>query len=394
VPSADPANPSGAPAPIGGTALAGRLADEGPAGWQRQSSPVARYAWTAYVGLVLYASLYPWTGWRDLGVPAWAYLRAPWPLYLTQFDLLTNLLLYAPLGMLTPLALYPLLRGWKAWLAAVAAGALLSGCIEAVQTFLPERISSNVDLLANVAGAALGGALGVRCAQGLIDRGWLFEIRMRWFERDASGGIVIVALWGAAQWAPQLLLFGNGDVTAVLSDAYRWLFDVYGFNRIWSWTPGLVGVAEAATSALGVLSVGLLSSVLLRPLSPRLRILLGWLTLTLILKAALQRLVFRDSAASLWLTEAGAAGAAFGLVAHVALLALPRKTRATLALCAVVLSLVVVNFAPESDYIAAKLESLRPHRWQWGNFSGLLDMIALIWPFAAWVYLARLRRRL
>ena len=44
-----------------------------------------------YAALVIYASLYPFTGWRDVGVAPWAYLRAPLPQYWTRFDVGANL---------------------------------------------------------------------------------------------------------------------------------------------------------------------------------------------------------------------------------------------------------------------------------------------------------------
>lgn len=375
-------------------AAGARLTDEGPAAWQHHSSPVARYACLAYAALTLYASLYPWSGWRALGVSAWAYLAAPWPRYVTLFDLATNVLLYLPLGFLLALSFYPRCRGrWAAVLAGLLA-TVFSAAIEAAQTYLPERISSNVDLLTNAVGGWLGAMIGARAAERLIDRGWLYEVRMRWFERDAGAGIVMVGLWGVAQWAPHLFLFGNGDVSWALVDLYRWAFDVEVYSRPWSWTPAIVGAAEVATSALGVVAVGLLASVILRPLAPRLRLLFAWIGLTLAVKALLQRQVFNDPATLLWLTEAGAAGLVLGVALVVPALGLRRRTRATLALWAIVLCLLVVNFAPESDYLAAKLLSLRPHRWQWLNFSGVLDMIAVVWPYAAWVYLARVRKRL
>ena len=42
-------------------------------------SPLARYLLLAYVLLVIYASLYPFSGWRDQGVSAFAYLGGALP---------------------------------------------------------------------------------------------------------------------------------------------------------------------------------------------------------------------------------------------------------------------------------------------------------------------------
>jgi hypothetical protein len=50
--------------------------------------------------LIVYASLYPFTGWRDQGLSPFVFLTAAWPRYWTGFDVSTNFLGYAPLGFL------------------------------------------------------------------------------------------------------------------------------------------------------------------------------------------------------------------------------------------------------------------------------------------------------
>ena len=59
----------------------------------------------AYVALIVYASLYPFEGWRIQGIEPWAFLWSPWPRYWTGFDVLANIAGYAPLGFLMALAL-------------------------------------------------------------------------------------------------------------------------------------------------------------------------------------------------------------------------------------------------------------------------------------------------
>ncbi|MFX7945884.1 hypothetical protein ABTK43_19450, partial [Acinetobacter baumannii] len=85
-----------------------------------------------FVFLVVYASLYPFAGWTDMGVSPFAYLTAPLPRYNTVFDVVTNVWGYMPLGMLTVLALHPRITGWRAVLIALGAGLLLSGAMEAI----------------------------------------------------------------------------------------------------------------------------------------------------------------------------------------------------------------------------------------------------------------------
>jgi VanZ family protein len=63
----------------------------------------------AYVALIVYASLYPFSGWRDQGIAPWAFLWSPLPKYWTGFDVAANVAGYVPLGFL--LALSFLRRG-------------------------------------------------------------------------------------------------------------------------------------------------------------------------------------------------------------------------------------------------------------------------------------------
>src|SRR5690606_39945590 len=49
--------------------------------------PMRTSAWPLallYAGLILYASLYPFTGWRVQGVQAWSWVGAPWPQYRSE----------------------------------------------------------------------------------------------------------------------------------------------------------------------------------------------------------------------------------------------------------------------------------------------------------------------
>ncbi|MFY9317772.1 MAG: teicoplanin resistance protein VanZ, partial [Burkholderiales bacterium] len=79
-----------------------------------RESALARVSLAAYVLLVAYATLYPLAGWRDPGGSAFAFLAAPWPRYVTAFDLAANFLGYVPYGLLCALALVPRLRAGAA----------------------------------------------------------------------------------------------------------------------------------------------------------------------------------------------------------------------------------------------------------------------------------------
>jgi len=70
-------------------------------------------------------------------------------------QMLGNLLLLLPVGLLGPIALPWMDRWWRVLLAAI----LLSLAIEVAQLWIPDRAADVDDLLLNVAGAALGYAI-------------------------------------------------------------------------------------------------------------------------------------------------------------------------------------------------------------------------------------------
>ncbi|PTT20551.1 VanZ family protein, partial [Acidovorax sp. HMWF029] len=112
-----------------------------------------------YTALVVFASLFPFDGWRAQGIDPLVFLlaRLP-PPYWTGFDVVTNAAGYAPLGFLLVLGM--LRSGWRRVLVAVAvatvAGALLSLAMEFLQIYLPRRVPSNLDLLLNIGGTMAG----------------------------------------------------------------------------------------------------------------------------------------------------------------------------------------------------------------------------------------------
>src|SRR5438046_1015435 len=95
-----------------------------------RGSALSRHLAVAYVLLVIYASLHPFSGWHDIGVGMWDYLDAPLPRYITAFDVISNILAYLPLGFLAVLALAPPLRAWIALPLVTAGAGILSALLE------------------------------------------------------------------------------------------------------------------------------------------------------------------------------------------------------------------------------------------------------------------------
>jgi len=353
----------------------------------RRVSPLARLACFAYVVLVIYASFTPWTGWRDVGVGAFAYLTAPWPERVTRFDVIVNVLGYMPVGLLVVLALYPQPRGIAAVLIALAAGTLLSGSVEALQTFLPRRVSSNIDLAANVTGTLAGAILGAWRAQALIDRGRLLELRYAWFARDASIPLILLALWPIAQIPAVSMLFAMGPTDASLLDwaherGLTWL------PARGAWTPAEFIVAEAAVTTAAVLAVGLTAAASMQPRAPRARLVLAMIGVALFGKTLAYGVRFGGEHVFAWMTPGAIGGLVIGVLTAVVASWGPPRAVARLALLATLGLIVAVGLIPENPYFAHWQSQWRTGRL--AHFNALGEWVAFAWPFAAMSWLVTL----
>ncbi len=354
------------------------------AAMEPRPSRFARYSLAVYGFLVVYGSLYPLAGWRDQGLSPFEFLAAPLPRYLTGFDLAANVVAYVPLGALAVIAAAPRIRGAAAVVAAVALAAGLSLALEALQTYLPDRIPSNVDLATNVLGGFLGALAGLAVWRALVARGGAHAVRDRLFRPGAAtdAGLVLVALWLFTQLNPETLAFGNGDLRGFFDTAEAELYAPETFARI-----------EAAVAALNVVAVALLLAVLANAGQPARLLALGVLAAAAIARAGAFAVMFAPGEALAWLTPGAAGGIALGAAAAAILAGLPRHWRIALAGLALMTATALVNLAPENPYLAHSLAA-----WPRGhflNFNGLTRLVSALWPFAAlaWLLAGAVRER-
>ncbi|MEY3474998.1 MAG: hypothetical protein RL087_1456 [Pseudomonadota bacterium] len=342
-----------------------------------------------YAALVVYASLYPFAGWRDQGIAPWAFLASPWPRYWTGFDLTANLLGYMPLGALLALAL---LRSGAGTAAAVASGALaaatLSLALEAVQSYLPSRVASNLDFGLNALGALLG-AFAVAMLQRM---GWLMRwnrLRDLWFEPDARGAMVLLLVWPLALLFPPAVPFGLGHMMERAEAALgNWL----GNTPFLDWIPmrevelqPLWPATEAMCVSLGLLAPLLLVCCAAR--TPLRRAVLALLVAAAgVLASALSAaLTWGPAHAWAWIDPPVTAGALAALAATVLLVWAPRRVCGALLLMVLAAQLVLLNQAPASPYFAQTLQT-----WEQGRFirfHGLAQWLGWLWPPAVIAYL-------
>ena len=357
----------------------------------------------AYSLLVVYASLYPFSGWRDQEIPPWDFLFAAWPRYWTAFDLLANVLGYVPLGFL--LALSFIRRGnvryfashpnLAAVMVAGLAGTALAFCMEAVQNYLPARVASNVDFGLNALGTLLGAIVATALEVGGAVAHWS-RFRERWFIPEARGALVLLALWPFALLFPAAVPLGLGQVLERLEGAIaEWLQE----TPFLEWMPvrevelqPLVPAAELLCVALGAFIPCLLGYTILRSVGRRAAFAVAVIALGTAVTALSAALSWGPTHAWAWLSLPVRVGLLFGLLLALLMLAVPRRGCAAMLLLALVVHLGVLNQAPESAYFADTLQA-----WEQGRFirfHGVAQWLGWLWPYAVLVYvLLRVSRR-
>jgi VanZ family protein len=339
----------------------------------RQGSPLARELCLVYAALIAYATLHPFTGWRDSGLAPWAWVEV-WPKAILPFDLGLNTAAYLPLGALVVWATHPALRIGGAMLLALCAGAALSGILESLQTFLPSRIPSLADFAANTCGVALGGVWGA-LVLAVFGRGLAARAADRWFADtpERARALILAALWLFALLFPQSILFGHGSVLAYVGPVSGYPFTPLEFGRI-----------ESAVTAASLFAGGSLGLCALNPAAPRLLLAAVFVAAACAARALSQAILFAPEHLWAWMTPGAARGLAIGALALALTVALPRAMRLALIAIALTFSTVVVNFAPPNPYYLATVQDLNPGRFL--NFNGLTQLISALWPFLAVLY--------
>lgn len=344
-------------------------------------------AWV-YVTLIVYASLYPFDGWRIQGIAPWAFLWAPFPQYWTIFDVISNVLGYAPLGFFFTLAFRRTRPRLPALTVATLMATALSSVMESLQFFLPLRVPSNVDWLLNVAGAWLGGATAVVLTWAGVLARWS-RFRAKWFIADARGALVLLALWPVGLLFPAPVAFGLGQVYERLEESVAtWLQGTPWLEwlplREVELQPMLQG-SEVLCVLIGLMLPCLLAYSVVRTLQQRWSAMLVFLTLGLFASALSAALTYGPVHAWDWTSSEVRAGVVAALCATSLAAFLSRRTCLVIALVCLVLQLALLNNAATDAYFSLTLQT-----WEQGRFirfHGLIQWIGWLWPYVVLSYL-------
>lgn len=165
-----------------------------------------------YACLVIHLSLFPYSDWRHIGIGPFEFLFGPWiPVYQTVLwgDVFANTVGYIPLGFLMLLGLNRQPSTFDKILVVLLC-TLVSFTLESIQTFLPSRVPSKMDLATNAIGGAIGVMIGM-CVTAHRRIAPLLNHRLEhWLIQRAWIGMALLCLWFLSILPPQNPTFSTG----------------------------------------------------------------------------------------------------------------------------------------------------------------------------------------
>lgn len=340
-----------------------------------------RGAWLAYSLMLAYASLNPFFGWR------WPELFTlfSWPKYVIAFDIILNVAAYAPFGAMLATILrrrarrpaFNISHNVQIWWLTVALSVTLSFGFEMLQAFLPSRVSSVVDLLANTAGAAMGAALVLATPGRLLISGWRRWRQQRFTSsNETSWGLILLGCWIFAQLNPAIPFFEAGHIANPFDAA-----SAHPYNP-------LVLMPQAVGITLNVCGFVLFVALLMRPGRSVLVNVMLLLAAGFIIKVAMAALMLKAPQMIDWIAPARVIGLTSGLILAAYFSRFGYRWR---AFCATLFVFAGGLMAKITSIYGAFDETLRLFDWPHGqlvNFASLTRWMHEIWPLVAVIFLA------
>lgn len=340
--------------------------------------------WAALIGyfvLIFYGSLYPFSEWRIPQEPLFGFLTPVMPKYISMSDVWINAVVYIPLGLLLaglmrrntglPIAIFT----------ATLVGGGLSFVMEALQMFLPGRVSSILDFALNAGGSLLGALL----VWVFNPRSWFGHQFAKWRHNWFLPGLMVEAslflllfamLAGLSPLLPSLR--GPGATISVMP-LWQALIDATEI-------PWLEGGVYAAK----VLGLGLFTTLLVAPNRPKLRPFYLFLIGVLLIKLVGAVLISSIPLTQWRFSVRAILGLSLGALLLWDLASASRRLRAIIAALALVAAFIIEELAPGNEGL-----SLTPFNWvpflgQMYGLTGILDILASPTPFLVLGLLANL----
>ncbi len=326
--------------------------------------------------LIIYGTLYPFSGWQQPDGNIWNLLVPKWPRHISRTDLTTNFLVYMPLGLFIAKSLNIRLSSLSRILLTTILGTVFSFSLECLQVFLPSRASSIFDVLLNgggtFAGATFAEILGDRTAMGRK----LISLRQELFlpGRLNDLGLVILVFWALSQLIPLVPSLDIGNLKYGLKPLWNTLHNLKSFN-----------LYQALVYTFNIFGLGVVAFLIAKDKNHMTTIFATFVTTVFLFKVPI---VGRQ------LSMEAVSGLACGLVLLISLRYIPNPVLVVMAAVAIFAAFVINEVYPATASLSC-LHSFNwiPFRRQMTNLMGIISIMEGLWPFALLAYLTMLMRQ-
>jgi VanZ family protein len=336
--------------------------------------------------VIVYASLNPFFGWRTPEV----FALFAWPKHISAFDVAINVLAYIPFGALSA-AIWrfgarrrllsrpvPSYVNWQAWLVSVFIAACLSLALEFAQAWLPFRVSSPLDWLANTLGAMMGATV-VLLPPGRVLLANIEQWRHRHFAfgTETEWGLLLLALWFFAQLNPAIPFFEAGSVVS----AGQFEEAPHPYDPLFL-------LPQAVAIAFNMCGFALFLSLLLHPAKRVWANALLVIAAGFFVKVSMAALMLKAPQLIAWMGPGTVIGLSSGALLFVVFSRRSFRWRAFLATLLVFAGGLMAKI---SGVYGPATETLRLFDWPHGqlvNFASLTRWVHEVWPLVALIFLA------
>lgn len=330
-----------------------------------------------YGFLILYGSLYPFTGWRLPDEESIALLTDLTARHVSRSDAVTNLLAYMPLGFLVTVFFARKGNGTVVVVATTVIGCLLSASVEVIQLFLPSRVASSIDFVLNGGGTFVGGcaAWWWRGNSSIMER--MREARHLWFfpGRTVNVSLAVPVAWALSQLAPFVPSLDVGNLR-------------FGLKPLWQTLHGLKPFSPHETLVYACSIAGLGVIVLLSAKDT-------WRGMAGFAIFVATVLVLKVPIVGRQLSLEAAIGCVVAFLLIPLVVFLPRRGMAAAAAALVLVAYVVGELRPTVNPAdVLHVFNWIPFRPQMASLMGLASILESIWPFfglASLLLLARIK---
>lgn len=342
---------------------------------------------------IIYLSLYPFQGWELRRPTPFSWLYNGLPRFYSLGDLVVNVLAYAGFGYVTVLWLRAWMRPGHALLLASVLSFLLSFGMESLQSYLPRRVPSLIDLVTNGGGGVMGALVAVAVQRVPRLSQWQEQILAllpgvnsershRWFALALAGA------WLLGQFVPQQVLLVNAPITpwpgesllpAFLQDAHlEGIFQVAGTHFL---------------VVAGLVLIGLMLTRCTRTHGSSVRtilmVLAGLVLLAVVLRISSALRVYGPDPLE-WMQRMPWLALPIGFGLLLPLLRARQATQAGVAISLALGSVVLALLLPPDPAFTSRALNLPSWlmRWSTPGFRSLLRAVSAFWPLAVVYFFA------